>query len=505
MYRVLSERAEARCLDESRPRADEIARLEECIDRLKSRLRLAVVFAGDKSAPGSVLYPSCNTRSWKSYEAVAADIAAALRRVGFRHVHLMPDDMQLSDRLRRAGIHLAWLNTGGVQGYNPAAHASAMLEMLGVPYVGHDPLTASTLDNKHAFKREALCAGLPTAPFTTWHMARGPFRPELNSRFQLAFGDYAGPFVVKPVSGRASLHVHVVDDRAALPDVVAEIYRETENLVLIEKYLAGREFCIAVAGPVTAREQRLARGRDPFTFAAVERLLSSDERIFTSMDVRPITTDRCVALDRERDARELDQLRRLACEVFLEFNLSSLVRLDVRSDEKGQLYILEANPKPDLKKPANGVTSLISIGLPELGMDYDDLILSLLADRLDFLFSHRAAGVKHIADLLKSRAPSASATATDAFQQVTRQTAAVERRAAAVQLAAAAMGGADAGERLPHQLAEVAAEAGNRALGVALSAMSAAKGESAAGTDPSAAADAPAMTGSTGRGLEQGA
>ena len=235
MYRVLSERAEAR-LDELSC-AGEIARLEGCIDRLKSQLKLAVVFAGDKSAPGSVLYPSRNTRSWKSYEVVAGDIAAALRRVGFRHVHLMPDDMNLSDRLRRAGIHMAWLNTGGVQGYNPAAHASAMLEMLGVPYVGHDPLTASTLDNKHAFKREALCAGLPTAPFTTWHMARGPFRPELNSRFQLAFGDYAGPFVVKPVSGRASLHVHVVDDRAALPDVVAEIYRETENLVLIEKYL----------------------------------------------------------------------------------------------------------------------------------------------------------------------------------------------------------------------------------------------------------------------------
>src|SRR5262245_23517926 len=152
-------------------RADEycttdVGRLEADIEHLMSRLHVAVIFGGDKSAPSGVVYSSRNTRSWKSYESVAVDIADALRRLGFRHVHCRPDDMHLGGRLRRDGIHMAWLNTGGVQGYNPIAHAPAMLEMFGVPYVGHDPLTATTLDNKHAFKRECVCAGLPTAPFT---------------------------------------------------------------------------------------------------------------------------------------------------------------------------------------------------------------------------------------------------------------------------------------------------------------------------------------------------
>src|SRR5690242_10392048 len=109
------------------PNAD-MARLEAQIERLMSRLRLAVIYAGNKSTPGSVVYPSRNTRSWKSYEAVAADIAGSLRALGFRHVHLMPDDMHLGERLRREGIHMAWLNTGGIQGYNPTAHAPATLE-----------------------------------------------------------------------------------------------------------------------------------------------------------------------------------------------------------------------------------------------------------------------------------------------------------------------------------------------------------------------------------------
>lgn len=369
-----------------------------------SRLRLAVIFGGSKSAAGGVIYPSHNTRSWKSYEAVATDIAEALRRLGFRHVHLMPDDMRLGERLRQAGIHMAWLNTSGVQGRNPAAHAPAMLEMFGVPYIGHDSLAATTLDNKHAFKREAFCAGLPTAPFVTWHMARGPFEPEINGRFQLAFDGYPGPFVVKPVSGRASLHVHVVDSEAELADAVAEVYRATENVVLIEKYLAGREFCIAVAGPVTSHGRRLVRGNAPFTFAALERVLSDGERIFTSMDVRPITAERCRSIDVAADPEFWQRLHSIAREVFLEFNLGSVIRLDLRADETGKLFILEANPKPDLKKPAQGVTSLIAVGLRETDMDYDDLILSLFADRLDFLLTNRREDIQHIIELTRASA-----------------------------------------------------------------------------------------------------
>jgi D-alanine-D-alanine ligase len=375
--------------------------LQDQIERLLDRLQLAVVFGGDKFAPGGVLYQCHNTRSWKSYEAVAHDIAASLGRIGFRNVQVMPDDMALGDRLRRDGIQMAWLNTGGVQGYNPAAHAPAMLEMFGIPYVGHDPLNVTTLDNKHAFKREAICAGLRTAPFATWHMARGAFRPEINSRFQLAFGDYQGPFIVKPVSGRASLNVHFVEDRECLPEVVEMVYQATENVVLIEKYLDGREYCIAVAGPVTARGGQLQRNPEPFTFGALERVLSSDEMIFTSMDVKPITDDRFRTLSGPEDAEIVKSLRRLACDVFLEFNLGALIRIDLRADREGNMYILEANPKPDLKNTSKGVTSLVAAGLPEVGMSYDDLILSLFADRLDFLFNHRRASVQHILDLLE--------------------------------------------------------------------------------------------------------
>src|SRR5258708_4388384 len=81
--------------------------LQNQIERLLDRMRFAVIFGGDKSIPGAVIKQTCNPRSWKSYEAVAQDIADALSRLGFRHVQLMPDDMRLCEgphpRLPRAG------------------------------------------------------------------------------------------------------------------------------------------------------------------------------------------------------------------------------------------------------------------------------------------------------------------------------------------------------------------------------------------------------------------
>lgn len=374
--------------------------LQKQVDILIDKMNVAVIYGGDKNVEGAVINPTSNPRSWKSYQAVAEDIAASLRRLGCKNVTLFPDDMRLGERLRHENVHLAWLNTGGVQGYNSMAHASAMLEMFGIPYVGHDPLTAATLDTKHVFKQALKASGIPTAPFMTWHLARGLFLPKQTSRFKQVFGKHRGPFVVKPVSGRASHHVLVVDTVDQLTEAVSEVYLATENHVLIERYLPGREFCVAVCGPVTAAARRLDRHAGAFVFAAVERRLDSDERIFTSMDQRPITRSRVRALKAPEDAAEITQLEELGRRVYDELHLETLVRLDVRGDADGLMYVLEANPKPDLKAPTEEKTSLVCASLQEYGMSYDDLIFSLLADRIDLLFACRRGTVHELAKLL---------------------------------------------------------------------------------------------------------
>ena len=383
-------------------RTDRIEELQRQIELLKERMRIAVIFGGDKTVEGAVINPTVNPRSWKSYKAVAVDIAGALKRLGFKHVEVMPEDMRIGERLRNKNIHMAWLNTGGVQGYIPMSHSAAMLEMFGIPYVGHDPMTSGMLDSKHIFKRMLKGLDIPTAPFMTWNLAHGDFQPETNTRFREVFKDYPGPFVVKPVSGRASLHIHLVEKLSDLHKVVAEVCTTTENHVLIESYLPGREFCVAVCGPVICRQGVIERRDAPFAFAALERRLEADEKIFVSMDVRPITTERVKMLDPREEADTIQRLENLAYEVFQEINLETLIRLDVRMDQHGELFVLEANPKPDLKAPSKEKTSLVCASLESCGMSYEDLILSLLADRLDLYLSQRRGSITKLANLLQT-------------------------------------------------------------------------------------------------------
>jgi D-alanine-D-alanine ligase len=351
------------------------AHLQSQIDRMFRRLRLAIVYGGDKNDAGAVIEPTTNPRSMK--------------RLGCHTVELVPDDMRLGDRLKSLDAHIAWLNTGGVQGHCAVAHAPAMLELFGIPYIGHDPMTAGILDNKHVFKRQLRAAGIPTAEFFIWQPGGSARDVVSDPGFAGGFGDYPGPFVVKPVSGRASLHVTYVEDRAGLAAAVETVYGITRNHVLVERYLGGREFCVGIAGPVISRGGIIERLPGPFVFSALERVLDGDEKIFTSMDVKPITGDRAVALDRHREPELHERLEGICRRVFQELGVETLVRLDIRSDERGDLFVLEANPKPDLKMPAPDVTSLVCIGLPALGMSYDDLIMSVFADRIDVLLSER--------------------------------------------------------------------------------------------------------------------
>lgn len=368
--------------------------IELLIAQLVETLQVAVIYGGNKSVPGAVIRQSQNPRSWKSYESVARDLAASLTRIGFRDVPVIADDMNLMQQLKQHRVAMGWLNSGGVQGRSAISHAPAMLEMFGIPYIGHDPLTAGLLDSKHHFKRQLQALGVATAPFFVWHPEESRHTPFSERRLKALFAKWPNGFVVKPVTGRASLHVHYVERASDLPEVIQQVYDATQNSVLVEGYLPGREYCIAVCGPTIARSGKIRQLPGPFAFSAVERKLAKNERIFTSMDVKPITASRTRPLSAATDGDVIEQLEAIARQVYVGTPLQSLVRLDVRADERGQLYVLEANPKPDLAAPSSKSTSLICAGLANYGMTYDDLVLSIMADRLAALFDERPHSVE---------------------------------------------------------------------------------------------------------------
>lgn len=369
--------------------------LDLLVQQLIRSLKVAVIYGGDKRVSGAVLRESHNPRSWKSYESVAINIADSLTRTGFSDVAVIPDDMRLAAELRTRRINMAWINSGGVQGRSAISHAPAMLEMLGIPYVGHDPLAAGLLDSKHHFKRQLQSIGIATAPFFVWHPDISHQLPMSGARHRSLFAKWPHGFVVKPVTGRASLHVHYVEQAKDIAETVRMVHAATQNSVLVEAFLPGREFCIAVCGPTIARNSRLAEMAMPFAFSAIERKLGRSEHIFTSMDLMPITAARTRPLVSAVDGVVVSKLEDIARAVYAKTPLQTLVRLDVRADDKGRLFVLEANPKPDLAAPTTKSTSLICAGLPRYDMSYDDLILSIFADRAATMFNGRNSSVEN--------------------------------------------------------------------------------------------------------------
>jgi D-alanine-D-alanine ligase len=116
------------------------------------------------------------------------------------------------------------------------------------------------------------------------------------------------------------------------------------------------------------------------------------------MDKRAITSDRIRSLDDELELKQ--NLAEIAQKIYQNLYLNTLIRVDLRADQNDTLQVLEANPKPDLKRPDSTVTSLVAQGLNSYGMSYEDLILTLLSDRLNYLITYHSKTIQHIVEMI---------------------------------------------------------------------------------------------------------
>jgi D-alanine-D-alanine ligase len=189
-----------------------------------------------------------------------------------------------------------------------------------------------------------------------------------------------------------------VDSAHKLPFVAIDLVRQSHNTVMIETFLPGREFSVAVCGSNLYRHGLVTSENQPFAFSVVERILGPNEAIFTSMDTKAITSDRLRAL--VDDQPEKGMLMEIARTIYTEFNLGSLIRIDIRADKNRVFHVLEANPKPDLSKGDQTRVGLITSHLAQSNLTYTDLIVSLLIDRLDYLFRYTPQSITHLVEML---------------------------------------------------------------------------------------------------------
>lgn len=316
-------------------------------------MRVAVVHNRDKSGVISVFGPQNRER----YNPQTVERVASALEKGGHTVRVLDGNMHIVEQLRdfmprvvsgeRPGMvfNMAY----GIQGVSRYTHLPAMLEMLGVPYVGSNPMAHGLALDKVVAKIVFKNAGLPTPNF--WNFS-GP---------DDWFDDIQFPVIVKPKMEAVSYGIQVVENDDDLREAVRFLIREFGQHVLVEEFIPGREFAVGLLG-----------NGDPEVLPIVEIDLGGDpEAIQTASD--KLKHPRGKICPPELEEEKSDQLKALAKRAFRSLDLFDFARVDVRMDAEGNFYILEINSMASL-----GLTGAYIYAAKTAGYSYEDLINRIL-------------------------------------------------------------------------------------------------------------------------------
>src|SRR5438034_1356576 len=309
------------------------------------------------------------------------DIAAIFGALGHQ-VHRVPvrHDMRWFNVCRRAD--LVFNLCEGVRGIAQwEDHVVGTLELAGIAYTGCGPWTTAACRRKAVANTMLERAGLPVP---RWTVAQG----KIDDDFPL-------PAIVKPAAEDASAGLDrqsVVTDRKTLKARIAAMTEQFDE-VLVQQYIAGREFNVGVVGERTLPIAEIDFAMMPegvwpiLTYAAKWQVGSRED-----LGSRPV----CPAQISQRFA---DRLCRLAETAWRTTQGKGYGRVDVRVDDLGKPWILEVNPNPDLTDDA-GLSRMAKAA----GWDYAELIR-----RIAELALREAQGTKAARELLaaprRARAP----------------------------------------------------------------------------------------------------
>jgi D-alanine-D-alanine ligase len=211
------------------------------------------------------------------------------------------------------------------------------LELLRLPYTGCNPRGLILARDKALSKKLLAYHRIPVPEFTVVRRNR---RAMLSKRLHF-------PLIVKSLFFEASTGISqasIVENDDQLDRRVRFVHENLGTAAIIEQFIDGRELYVGVVG-----NQRL----DVFpvwemSFAQMpdNRWRIATERVKWSTQYQKrhgIMTD-AAALD----AAEAEHIQRIAKRTYRALDLSGYARIDLRLDEEGRVYVLEANPNPNL-------------------------------------------------------------------------------------------------------------------------------------------------------------
>jgi D-alanine-D-alanine ligase len=230
------------------------------------------------------------------------------------------------------------------------SNVAAAYELIEIPYTGNSARTLTLCQDKFQTKSILASHGLPTA------------KARLVASVDQAVG-LRYPLIVKPNAEDASLGVYphsVVRDAASLRDRIQKVLETYEEPALVEEYIEGREFNVAVMGG--DRTEALPVSEIDFSAMppGLPNIVSYEAKWFEDHELYLKTPPICPApIEDTMRAR----LQECAVQAFRVLGCQDYARVDFRMDRAGDIFILEVNPNPDISLNAGYVRALNAAGL----------------------------------------------------------------------------------------------------------------------------------------------
>ena len=223
----------------------------------------------------------------------------------------------------------------------------SVLDLMGVKYTGCGPLSSGMAMDKGITKMVFEAKGIPTPKGMTLE------KNDCSSYLSDYGMDF--PVIVKPCCGGSSVGVCIAHNQQEYKAALMEAF-SYENQVVVEQFITGREFSVAVVD---------GKAYPVIEIAPLEGFYDYKNKYSAGSCVETCPADLSASLTKE--------MQMYAEKGYEALNLQAYARLDFLMEEDGSMYCLEANTLPGMTP-----TSLIPQEASVIGINYPQLCEKLI-------------------------------------------------------------------------------------------------------------------------------
>lgn len=278
-------------------------------------------------------------------------VLAGLKEAGIDAVAFDPRQCSVTE-LKSLGFDKVFIALHGRGGEDGTLQG--LLEIMQLPYTGSGVMASAITMDKMRTKLLWQGAGLPVASGLV--LSRSDFLAGLSPSQQATIEALGLPVIVKPNREGSSVGMSKVDSLDTLPAALKQAF-EHDNEVLIEKWLSGPEYTVAILGDDILPPICIQPAGSFYDYNA--KYISDRTKYICPADL---------------SEQKTQQLQALVLQAWNVLECSGWGRVDVMQDSDGQFYLLEVNTSPGMTSH-----SLVPMAARQAGMSFSELVVRILA------------------------------------------------------------------------------------------------------------------------------